>query len=105
MSQKTLYYKQWAHGTNVSIERHTENVPHDKNFHILRDGKTVGSYKSRTKALEAFSELLDTIGHTPPPFESEAMTPFEMELERQHFLKEMYWANSHRFGHRFKSSK
>jgi hypothetical protein len=95
MSDYLLMRTDWA---DVSLERDTENVPHDGRFHVLVGGKIVNSLRSRKAALQAYKEAIRATGKTPPPKDDES-SPSQMlqaeENQRQFYLSAMYWATSH----------
>ncbi len=97
MDAKSLFYRRSVPSTGLSIERHTENVPHDRKFHLLRDGEIVLSFTSERKAVETLHELLDELGYEPPQQEEKSRTAFDEDLERYFRTKELYWGESHKY--------
>lgn len=98
MSDFFLARTEWA---GVSLERATDNVPHDGRFHILVDGKIVKSVKSQPAAMKAYKEAIAGTSRQPPPRESEELSAAEIaaaeENARQFYLSEMYWGSSHNY--------
>lgn len=97
MTTKSLLYRRFVPGTGLSVERHTENVPLDRRFHLLKDGEIIHSFTSERKAVESLHRLLDEIGYEPPPIEERSLSPIEEDLEQYFRAKEMYWGKSHRY--------
>jgi len=97
MAAKSLLYRRFVPGTGLTIERHTENVHHDRRFHLLKDGEIIRSFTSERKAVESLYKLLDEIGYKPPPVEKEHLSPQEEDLERYFHAKELYWGESYRY--------
>lgn len=97
MTVESLLYRRFVPGTGLSVERHTENVPHDRRFHLLKDGKIIRSFTSERKAVESLRKLLDEIGYEPLPMEEKSLSPQEEDLERYFHVKEVYWGESHRY--------
>ncbi len=95
MSDYLLMRTDWA---DVSLERETENVPHDGRFHVLVGGKIVKSLRSQKAALQAYKEAIKATGKVPPPKENggnASQTLQAEENQRQFYLSAMYWAVSH----------
>lgn len=97
MTTKSLLYRRFVPGTGLSVERHTENVPHDRRFHLLKDGEIIRSFTSERKAVESLRKLLDEIGYEPPPTEEKSLSPQEEDLEQYFYAKEVYWGESHKY--------
>ncbi|MFQ6127046.1 MAG: hypothetical protein ACE5R6_20920 [Candidatus Heimdallarchaeota archaeon] len=97
MVTKSLFYRRFIPETGLSVERHTENVPHDRRFHLLKDGEIIGSFTSESKAVEGLHKLLDEIGYESPPSEEKPPSPFEEDLERYFYGKEVYWGESYKY--------
>ena len=96
MSDYFLMRADWA---DVSLERATDNVPHDGKFHIVVDAQIVKSVKSQKAALRAYKEAIEATGREPPPREgTETASASEVahaeENDRQFYLSSMYWAFS-----------
>jgi hypothetical protein len=95
MSDYLLMRTEWA---DVSLERDTDNVPHDGRFHVLVGGKIVNSLRSQKAALQAYKEAIKATGKTPPAKESEGSRSQVLQAEenqRQFYLSAMYWGTSH----------
>jgi hypothetical protein len=97
MSDYFVIRADWA---DVSLERETENVPHDGRFHILIGGRIVRSVRSQKVALRAYKEAIRATGKEPPSKENAetASAPQVLQAEetqRQFHLSAMYWAVSH----------
>lgn len=95
MGHYLLMRTDWA---DVSLERETENVPHDGRFHVLVSGKIVKSLRSQKGALQAYKEAIKATGKTPPPKENESSSAQALQAEenqRQFYLSATYWAVSH----------
>lgn len=97
MTTKSLLYRRFVPGTGLSIERHTENVPHNHRFYLLKDGEIIHSFASERKAVESLRKLLDEMGYKPPPVEERPLSPQEEDLERYFHAKEVYWGESYRY--------
>ena len=62
-------YRQTLPALKLSIERHTDAVPHDGRWYLLRDGAELGSYRSLKAAQEAWREVVAQSDWKPPPRE------------------------------------
>jgi hypothetical protein len=87
----------WA---DVSLERKTENVPHDGKFHIVVSGRIVRSVRSQKVALQAYREAIRATGKEPPSRENAGTVGASQilqaeENQRQFHLSAIYWAVSH----------
>ena len=88
-------YRQYIPAINLSIERFTEQVPNDGQYHVRNDGKIVGSFRSLKQAQAMFKELVQASGYkTSPP--ERGKTASEIMTERYMDAKDLYWANSHK---------
>jgi hypothetical protein len=59
-------YRQVLPALNLSLERYTEAVPADGGWYLLRDGETLGRYRSEAEARAAWKEHVRESGWTPP---------------------------------------
>jgi hypothetical protein len=59
-------YVQRLDALGLSIERNTEAVPADGAWYLLRNGDVIGRYRSRKAAQEAWRQIIDESGWTPP---------------------------------------
>jgi hypothetical protein len=57
-ARMTATYKQANMKANVSLEKGTENVPRDGQFHLLVDGKVVASFKTLRQGKAAYEKEL-----------------------------------------------
>jgi hypothetical protein len=60
-------YRQVLPDLELSIERFTENVPADGQWHLLRSGAVVGRFRSLKAAQEAWREIVRESGWKPAP--------------------------------------
>lgn len=90
-------YKHYIPDIGLSIEKNTENVPHDGKYYLLRDGQIVGAFRTLKKAELAFRELLAEAGYTPKPAEKQTKSAAEQNIERYLDAKDRYWAESHKY--------
>lgn len=97
MAARSLFYRRSVPETGLSVERHTENVPHDGRFYLLKDGEIIRGFTSESKAVESLRELLDEIGYEALPPGEKTLSAFEEDLERYFRAKEMYWGQSHKY--------
>jgi hypothetical protein len=91
-------YKHYIPDLLLSIERNTENVPKDGKYYLLRDGEIVEGFRTLKKAQMAFKQALDKIGYTPKPSEESAKSAAEQRIQAYLDAKELYWAESHKYG-------
>jgi hypothetical protein len=60
-------YRQVLPDLELSIERSTENVPDDGQWHLLRGGEEVGRFRSLKAAQVAWREVVSDSGWKPSP--------------------------------------
>jgi hypothetical protein len=94
------YFLMRADWADVSLERGTENVPHDGKFHVVVGAQIVKSLRSQKAALQAYQEAIRATGKERPPKEGTgAMSTSEIAQaernNREFYLSAMYWAVSH----------
>jgi hypothetical protein len=58
-------YRQVLPDLELSIERHTENVPPDGHWYLLRRGETMGCFRSLKAAQAAWNEIVSESGWKP----------------------------------------
>jgi hypothetical protein len=82
----------------LSIERHTEAVPNDAWWYLLRDGEIVGRYRTLKAAQTAWSAFVEASGWKPPPRPDR--TPAEILAEekraRDRDARNEYWHSGRR---------
>ncbi|MEW6202699.1 MAG: hypothetical protein AB1546_12025 [bacterium] len=76
-------YKQGIKEADLFLEEGTNRVPNDGKFHIIKNGKIIGSYKTLRKAQEAYLNILQNIEYTPQKSPSEDHSkPIEKLIDR-----------------------
>jgi hypothetical protein len=58
-------YRQYLPALDLSIERHTDAVPDDNSWYLLRAGQILGRYKSRKAAQEVWVTIVAESGWEP----------------------------------------
>jgi len=91
------FYRIYAEGSGVSLERNTETVPNDDRYYLVKDGKIIASFSSKKEGLAHFRRLLKEIGYTPPTCKEGKIDLFEESLDRFFRAKEIYWAESYKY--------
>ena len=89
-------YRQYIPDLNLSIERHTERVQSDGKYHVLRNGETLGSFRSLKQAQDVFRKVVQDSGYKPSA-PKRSKTPFDIMTEQYMEAKELYWADSHKY--------
>lgn len=90
-------YKHYIPKAGLSVERHTEAVPNDGKYYLLRDGEIVHAFRSLKQAEQRFREMLEGLDYSPQPVATNVRSQSEIFVERYLDAKDMYWAESHRF--------
>jgi len=89
-------------GSDISLQRHTSEVPRDGRYHLLQGTTILKSFTRKNDAMRSLNELLQETGYQPPKREDESVDPAEIlreeAEERGRFASEVYWAGSHRHG-------
>ncbi len=83
----------------LSVEQNTELVPHDGRFHVLRDGKPVGSFPNLKKAREKLQQLKDEVGYDPQQAIDDRSAEQKANAEHVERLLDAassYWSQSHK---------
>jgi hypothetical protein len=88
-------YRQYIPGLNPSIEHHTQWVPDDGKYHVLRDGEILRSFRSLKQAQALYREIIHDSGYksTPP---ANSKTESEIMTDRYLAAKDLYWADSYK---------
>jgi len=73
-------YRQLNERAGISIEQGTDNVPNDNKYHVLQEGKVVGSFRSLKQAEEIYRKLVAE--KNLPPLKSEKK-PSQQELAQR----------------------
>lgn len=92
----TDFYRHSLPALNLSIERHTEQAPSDGQYHVIKDGELVGSFRSLKLAQKLFRSIVQESGYQPAPPEA-GKTVSEMMTERYLESKDLYWSDSHKY--------
>jgi hypothetical protein len=91
-------YFQHLPALDLSIERHTDNVPHDGAWYVRRDGEVVGKFKTQKAAKAAYDGVIEATGWKPEKIE---LSPEETLLRETQMREDErfhdYWNNSHKF--------
>lgn len=90
-------YRHSLPALNLSIERLTENVPCDGKYYVLRDGETVGVFRSLKQATRLFRQIVDESGYKPEEVSMSKEALRNAEMNRYFEAKELYWAESHKY--------
>ena len=89
------FYRQSIPDLGLSIERATEATPDDGKYHLIHNGRSLGSYRALKPAQEAFRQVVQESGYKPSP-SAPAKTASQMMTERYMEAKELYWADSYK---------
>lgn len=96
------YFIQTIKDINASLERNTEAVPNNDQYHIIKEGKIVYSTRSLKRAQSKFQEVAMEMGYKPSP--PKKLTPAEIkhtqtEQVLHKFFKDYdnYWDNAYKF--------
>lgn len=91
-------YRQYLPALELSIERYTPAVPGDGWWYLLRSGETLGRYKTRKVAQEAWASVL--AGSDWQPEKSEGRNTKEMlaaeRAARDRDARNEYWHSGRR---------
>ena len=90
------FYRHSLPALDLSIERNTEQAPSDGQFHVIRAGELLGSFRSLKMAQKLFRTIVQESGYQPAPPES-GKTMSEMMTERYLESKDLYWSDSHKY--------
>jgi hypothetical protein len=91
-------YAQRLPALELSIERSTDNVPHDGHYHLLRGREQLGRFKSLKAAQESWRAIVDESGWTPPRRELDSREYLVREATmRENERFQEYWGSSHKF--------
>ncbi|MSQ28394.1 MAG: hypothetical protein EXR51_09705 [Dehalococcoidia bacterium] len=82
---------------SLSIEQNTENVAHDRRFHVLHQGTDVGNYPTLKKAREHFQRLKEASGYQVPSSAEGGDVANKEHIERLLDAATSYWSQSHKF--------
>jgi len=82
---------------DLSIERNTSKVPADGNFHIVKSGVVIQSFRSRKLAEERFRQLVTESGFRPKIPESTEMSPINESIERYAMAKDIFWGEGPKY--------
>lgn len=92
--------KLWVPSLNVSLERGTEDVPRDGQYHVVRDGRIVKSFRSEKAALRLYRALIEELGGYPKS-EQPTLTAEERKkiliresINKRLDLAEDYWGTA-----------
>ncbi len=88
------FYKRELPDLALSVERSTEAVPDDGNFHIVNDGRVLASFKSEARAVATFRAIARDMGFRPRSTATQSASVFEEDLDKHFHEKELYWADS-----------
>jgi hypothetical protein len=91
-------YRQYLPALELSIERHTNAVPNDGWWYLLRAGETLGRFKTRKAAQEAWGSIVAESGWQPE--KPEARSTEEMlsaeRAARDRDARNEYWHSGRR---------
>ena len=100
MSERNIvnndFYRQSLPALNLSIERRTEQAPSDGQYHVIKDGELLGSFRSLKQAQKLFRSIIEESGYRPSPQEA-GKTVSEMMTDRYLESKDLYWSDSHKY--------
>jgi hypothetical protein len=97
MSEKTSYYRQYVPEIKLSIERGTTGATSDGKFHVIKEGKNIGSFSSLKQAQDVFKRLLAESGYRPKLQSNKQVTPADEGLERYLTAKDIFWAEGPKY--------
>lgn len=91
-------YRQYLEPLGVAIERNTPRVPPDGFYYVLREGATLGRFRTLKQAQLLYRRVIAEVGWRPDPMQQESGAGASREsIERYLDEKDRYWAESHRF--------
>jgi hypothetical protein len=97
MAGSSHTYKQYIPDIGLSIEKNTENVPHDGNYYLVRNGQIVKGFRTLKKAEVTFKEAVAESGYMPKPVEKRKKSAAEQDTDRYLDAKDHYWAESYKY--------
>lgn len=90
------YYRQTIAALTLSIERGTGSVPADGRYHVVKDGKMLGAFRTLKKAQTLFGQIVENSGYKPR-VEKKTRTASETAVERYMDAYDLYWAESYKY--------
>jgi hypothetical protein len=93
-------FKIQAIGVDVSVQRHTDKVPSDGRYYLIKEGEVVKSFRVKGHAIKAFRALLEELGYEPPSknekVDSEEILRAEID-DIEFYRSATYWSRSHEY--------
>lgn len=88
---------QYVPEIKLSIERGTARCTPDNKFHVIREEKVIGSFRTLKQAQEVFQKLLVESGYRPKLQSNRQVTPGEEAIEKYMIAKDIFWAEGPKF--------
>jgi hypothetical protein len=76
-----LVYRHTVPNLDLSVERHTVNVPHDGLFHVIHKGQTLGGYESMSEAEQRFGEVVKENNYELKSMSVKVSPPGDLHLD------------------------
>ena len=90
------YYKREIPKLRLSVERCTGAVPDDGGFHVVLEGRVLGSFRSESAAVARFREIAEEMGYRPDSTVDARRSAYKEDLDNHFYESELYWSQSHR---------